>query len=100
MADERGTMTRKLGWTLIILGSALGGTALILAVLELGKIYQEATDDPMGLHSPEPQDRAWMMLRYALLGIPGMLLSTGGFIVLIVAKSRGRRVQSMPDPGR
>ncbi|MFT5423933.1 MAG: hypothetical protein ACI89L_001725 [Phycisphaerales bacterium] len=86
-------MSRSLGWAMVLLGAALGGTALVLAVLELGQIYQEATDDPMGLHSPEPQGRARTMLTYAMLGIPGMLLSTGGFVVLIVAKSRKRRVQ-------
>lgn len=93
-------MSRGLGWAMVLLGAAMGGTALILAVLELGKIYEEAGDDPMGLHSPEPQDRAWTMLRYALLGVPGMLLSTGGFVVLIFAKTRGRRTQSNTDPRR
>jgi len=86
-------MSRSLGWAMVLIGAALAGTALILAVVELGRIYQEATDDPMGLGSPEPQDRAWTMLRLALMGIPGMLLSTGGFVVLVVARSRGRRVQ-------
>lgn len=86
-------MTRPIGWALVLLGAALAGTALILAVLELGHIYKEAVDDPMGASSPEPQGRAWTMLRFALLGIPGVLLSTVGFIVLIVAKSRRRSMQ-------